>query len=327
MTKKKPLTLICVQPAMLYYAWQIEILLTNFVELGLDKKYEIRCLFAYNKKEKNWQQNLEWVQKVERKFFGNAKFYYYQDTRVYPIAYISSIRPNILKQHFLEHEYLKDHAIFYHDSDIIFSKNPDFLDNLLENDMNWYVSDTIGYIAHHYIVSKGEDILESMCKIVGINPDLVEQKFHESGGAQYLMKGVDWQFFDKMEKDSEKMYRDISKMNFEKIKELGDQYHPIQIWCADMWCLIWQAWMRGYTTNIIDELKFTWATDSIDKFYENYVYHNAGITATLRDKYFYKADYREQHPYLAEHDLYEKDKACWKYVELIKSIAPNSCLL
>jgi len=59
---RKPITLMCVQPCILYYAWQIEVMLTNFKELRLEKEFDIHCLFAYNKNESDWQDIVQTIQ-------------------------------------------------------------------------------------------------------------------------------------------------------------------------------------------------------------------------------------------------------------------------
>jgi hypothetical protein len=94
---RKPVTLMCVQPSILYYAWQIEVMLTNFQNVQIDTEFDIECLFAFNKNEEDWQEKVALIKKVEDKFQGFAKFFFYEDTREYPISYISSIRLNILK--------------------------------------------------------------------------------------------------------------------------------------------------------------------------------------------------------------------------------------
>ena len=63
---KEKLTLICVQPCIPYYAWQIEVMLKNFQELEINKNYSVQLLFAYNKNENGWEENVEWIKKVER---------------------------------------------------------------------------------------------------------------------------------------------------------------------------------------------------------------------------------------------------------------------
>lgn len=325
MNTKKPLTLLCVQPCIPYYAWQIEVMLTNFEQLKLHEEFNIVCLFAYNKNEHNWKDNVSIIKKVEFRFSDVANFYYYQDTREYPVSYISSIRPNLLKQYFREYPEVAKKPVFYHDCDIIFTKFPFFLYNLLEDDMNWYVSDTKSYIGYEYIVSKGNDVLDKMCQIVGTHPLFIKERQDQSGGAQYLMKGVDWQFFHKMEKDCERLFKEITQLNKKK-KELDPSHHELQIWCADMWAILWGAWVRGYNTHIIEELDFCWATERIDSFNKKYIYHNAGVTDSNAKTHFYKADFRGKLPYEDFEEKYDKDAASYKYFELIKSIGKNSCL-
>ncbi len=321
---KKQLSFICVQPCIPYYAWQIEVMLHNFQRLNLHI-YDIRCLFAFNKNESDWEEKVAIIKKVEKKYRLTAKFYFYEDTRTYPLTYISSIRPNILKQHFKEFPELNQRAIFYHDCDIVFTKFPDFLKEYTEDDNNWYVSDTISYIGHNYIISKGEEVLDKMCDIVGINKKLVKNKEAESGGAQYILKGVDWQFFEKMEADCENLFREITFYNrFRKQKE--PDYHELQIWCADMWAMLWGGWMRGYNTLIIPEMDFCWATDDVSKWDERYIFHNAGVVEGQKDALFYKGEFTNKLPYGADLDKYSDKKASWKYVQIIKETKENTCL-
>jgi len=321
------LTFICVQPCTQYYAWQIEVMLTNFRDCGIAKDFSVNCLFAYNKNESDWKEKVATIKKVEQKMNGVAEFFYYEDTRNYPISYISSIRPNILKQHFKIFPKLSERAIFYHDCDIVFTKYPDFLnEELLQNDMTWYVSDTKSYISYSYIISKGEDVLNKMCDIVGINPSLVKYKEEESGGAQYLLKGVDWRFFEKMESDCEVLFKDINILNAEK-KKADPNHHELQIWCADMWAILWSGWMRGYTTEIIPELNFCWATDKAERWHEVYIFHNAGVTSDSAEKLFYKGSFITNLPFLERGESYDKNTASYKYFSIIKSIGKDSCLL
>jgi hypothetical protein len=325
MSKKEPsMVLICAQPCLPYYAWQVEVMLTNFEEKGLDK-YDIRCLFAYNKYEEDWENNIIEMKKIEKRFKKVAKFYFYQDTRVFPLHYVSSIRPHLLKKHFLEYPELSSRRVFYHDCDIVFTKTPTFFD-LIPNELNnWYVSNTIDYIGADYIIKcGGDDIFHKMCEIVGIHPSLVYSMQEHSGGAQYIMTGVDYWFWDKVEKDCENMFREITEVNALKLKD--NPNHDFQIWCSDMWAVLWNGWMRGFNTYVVKELDFTWAVETIDRWDENYIFHNAGVEDADRDKFFLKADYMNEYPYLSNKE-YSKEYASYKYHEIIKSIGNKSCLL
>jgi hypothetical protein len=321
---QRKLTLICVQPCIPYYAWQIEVMLKNLQELEIHKNYSVQLLFAYNKNENGWEENVEWIKKVERAYSDVAEFFYYEDTRIYPITYISGIRPNLLKQHLKLHPEVGESPIFYHDCDIVFTKYPDFLQNLLA-DNNWYVSDTISYIGYDYILSKGQDVLNKMCEIVGVQPEFIKERQLQSGGAQYLMKGVDWMFFEKMEKDCERMFKEITQLNNIK-KQENPSYHELQIWTSDMWCILWNAWLRGYDTKVIPEMDFCWATDTIEKWNEKYIFHNAGVTHEIRETVFYKADFRSKLPYLENGIKYNQEKASINYFRKIRDIGADSCL-
>jgi hypothetical protein len=209
----------------------------------------------------------------------------------------------------------------------LFTKEPDFFDKYLDDDDNWYLSDTISYIGYEYIKSKGEDVLDKMCQIIGIDKSLVKEKQNESGGAQYILKNVDWLFFHKMEKDCEKLFRQITELNHHKKRE-DPKYHELQIWCADMWCLLWNGWLRGFNTKIVPEMAFCWATDDLSKWDEKYIYHNAGVTQSTSKDLFYKADYRnEKYPYLIDTENFKKDRCSYNYLMEIKSIGNKSCLL
>jgi hypothetical protein len=325
MNKKNPLTFICVQPSIPYYAWQVEVMLTNFRDLLIHDEFNIHCLFAFNKNEFDWQEKVNNIKLVESKFEGIADFFYYEDTRQYPISYISSIRPNVLKQHYKVNPLLTYETQFYHDCDIIFSKFPDFLHGLTENDNNWYVSDTISYISHRYIKEKGDDVLDLMCSIVGIDKELVKQNQDNSGGCHYVLKGVDYDFFDKMEKDCEIMFKEVTALNVQK-KLADPSHHELQIWCTDMWCILWGAWLKGYKTNIIEKMDFCWSTDSIEKFNDKYIFHNAGCTHEMKDKTFYKGEFMTKYPYDIDFEKYDKTKASYKYVSLIKEVSNKTCL-
>ena len=325
MSKKKPsMTLMCVQPCLPYYAWQIEVMLTNFQDKGLGR-YDIQCLFGYNTSDEDWKEKYDKIKKVEDKFKGIATFYYYEDTRVFPLHYVSTIRPHILKKHFKEYPDLSKSRIFYHDCDIVFTKTPNFLDNIPQNDNHWYLSNTVDYIGADYIInSGGEDIFHKMCEIVGIHPNLVYSKQDQSGGAQYIMTGVDYWFWDKVERDSENMFREITEIN--ALKKKDNPNHDFQIWCSDMWAVLWNGWMRGFETFLVKEMDFTWAVEKVERWDDNYIFHNAGVEDKQRDFLFLKADFMNEYPYL-ETKEYSKDYASYKYHEIIKSIGDKSCLL
>ena len=153
----KNLRYICVQPRLLYYAWQVEVMINNFIKYGINPN-NIDILVAWNPIDAtSYPENVDAWSKLAS-HYNTVRFFFYQDTRIQPIRYISSVRPNILKQHFQRFPELKDEAIFYHDCDIVFTKTPDF-SKFLSDDI-WYLSNTNSYINSDYILSKGQDVYD-----------------------------------------------------------------------------------------------------------------------------------------------------------------------
>lgn len=326
MEKKRPV-FICAQPCIIYYAWQVEVMLDNFTELGIHEKFDIHILIAYDDYVIELSKNANLFHKLAWKFRGVAQFFFYCDSRPQPIHYISSIRPNVLYQHFYANPELSQRVFFYHDCDIVFTKYPDFLESYCSNDdNNWYASDTISYIGHNYIKSKGQVVLDAMLSKFGISESFIQERESQSGGAQYVMKGVDWRFFQKVQVDCEVLFKDITMLNNELKKE-NPEYHELQIWCSDMWALLWNAWMRGYKTNVVPELDFAWATDNIRAWDEKYIFHNAGVTEETKNEMFFKSDFRSSLPYDIIEENYDNQRASFKYVEQIKKTASKTCLI
>lgn len=320
----KNLRYICVQPRLIYYAWQVEVMINNFIKQGINPNY-IDILVAYNPNDATTTpENKESWDKLAS-HYNSVRFFFYQDTRQQPIHYISSVRPNILKQHWEKYPELANDIIFYHDCDIVFSKPPtSWITNKMLTDDNWYGSDTRFYISHDYILSKGVDVLDKMCEIIGISKELVKENEMNAIGAQYLIKNIDYNFWDKVEKDCEILFKDITALNIIK-KQQNPTYHELQIWCSDMWSVLWNGWLRGNKTICHDNFKFTWATEDENTWKKNNIYHNAGVTSPSQGL-FYKGEYMTLLPYNVELDVKE-NTASWYYWNEIKETAKKSCLI
>jgi len=309
----KNLRFICAQPTSLFYAWQVEVLINNFMDMGVNPN---------NIDIVSWKMNnvipTEWV-KLTQKY--PARFFFYDDTRSTK-HYISSIRPNILKQHFILHPELENEAIFYHDCDIVFTKPIDWKQFL--DDDKWYGSDTRWYIAHSYILSKGQDIIDKMCEIIGIEESIIKDNELNSIGAQYLMKGINAEFWANVERDCEILYKDISALNNTK-KAKDNQYHELQIWCADMWAVLWNAWKLGKETICHPDLEFAWGTSSESDYNRLNILHNAGVVSST-DGLFYKAEFMNRLPYNLNLNIKE-GTASKKYYEIIQQVEKKSVLI
>jgi hypothetical protein len=306
---------VCAQPATRYYAWQVEVMLNSFIEQGINLNYvDIVCsVNTFMEIPEDWSRLSEGYP---------ARFFFYPDTRV-SRDYISSIRPNILKQHFKEHPYLQDETLFYHDCDIALTRKLDF--SQFEMDDVWYGSDCRWYVGHDYLLSKGKDVLDLMCKTCFIDEELVRKNDLNSIGAQYIMKDVDWTFWEAVEVNCERMFVDVTYLNSLKMEE-NPEYHEVQIWCADMWALLWEAWKRGKETVCHDDLNFSWATSSFLDWDKYAIFHNAGVVEEKKEEFFYKSDYENSFPYFTQQKL-NNAFASAKYWELIERTSARSVLV
>jgi len=310
------LRFICAQPAIRYYAWQVEVMLNNFRDMGINlNNIDIVC------KIDNGQIPEEW-QKLANGYA--ARFFFYNDTRQ-TRNYISSVRPNVLKQHFAARSELVEEAIFYHDCDIMFTKPirnwllPEFIDN-----DTWYGSDTRWYIAHSYIKSKGQDVIDEMCRIMGMPETVIEANELNCIGAQYLMKNVNSEYWARVEQDCEQLFKEVTELNNRK-KAADPTHHELQIWCADMWAVLWGAWRLGYPTRCHDNFNFSWATSHMEEYSRCNIFHNAGITNS-QNKQFYKAEYMNNLPYNLNLDI-APGTATRMYYDYVQDVGRVSVLL
>jgi hypothetical protein len=300
---------ICVQPAINYYTWQVEVMINNFIRNGVSPE-DIHIVCAHKGSVPNIWKTLE-------EHYSQVKFFFYADKRIKP-AYISSIRPDILHQHWLHNPELEKETVFYHDCDIVFTKHIDFQD-LIDNP-TCYVSDTISYIGANYVRSKGEHYLDLMTSIVGVNKDLVISQERNSGGAQYILKDIPAEFWRKVYYDSESLWRMV---NIQITKD--KPAHALQIWCADMWAVLWNLWFFGKQVEVTNKMSFAWATSGVKDWERHPIFHNAGVTIDRKDLFF-KGEYQTKTPYDIKQEDFSNLYCSSKYVEEILKTKEVSCL-
>jgi len=300
------------QPDSIYYAWQVEVMLENFIEKGIDQD-KIHIVVGYKNKISN---NFK---KLQTKY-NKVNFGFIIDNR--PLTkYVSSIRPFILMKYFRKNWQLEYKTIFYHDCDILFTKIPAF--NKFKIDEIWYQSDTNNYLNHKYVLSKGQDVMDEMMRIGQIDEALFRKNMQNSGGAQTIMKNVTADFWKKVYVKSEQLFQGLTKLNKEKMIK-DPNHHPLQIWCADMWALLFVAWKEGHQTKVDKYLEFTWGTDNITKWDKNLIYHNAGVTVHNKNL-FLKSKFTKQLPYFVNIDI-DHTKANSKYYDIVRKMRIKTCL-
>jgi hypothetical protein len=304
---------ICCQPAIKYYTWQIEVVINNFKKHGINpNKIDIVCAIE------NGFIPEEWIKLANH--YNTVRFFFYEDTRDNK-DYAPSIYFNLMKQHIAAREEVKYDVLYLHDSDIIFTKEPNFEEMARGN--QWYLSDTNSYINYDYIKSKGNNIYDIMCGIVGIDKVIPKLMNSNSGGAQYIVKNTTYEFWDKVEKDSISLYKTFCKLEplFEPLSP-GD--YPIQKWTSGMWSFLWNAWLFGHETIVDPRMDFAWSTSPIEHSYKYTVLHNSGATQSDVGVFF-KGNYTEKLPYNENLDL-DVSKGSYFYWCEVKETAKVSIL-
>jgi hypothetical protein len=305
---------ICAQPAIDYYSWQVEVMLNNFISNNVNPDdIHIVCAHYGNISDK-------WKKLTEK--FDQVNFFFYPDDRM-KAGYISSIRPHLLYKHWLATPSLQSEVVFYHDCDIALSKPLDVEDILKDNIS--YVSDTVSYIGANYIRSKGEHYLDLMSRIVNVDKNVIISQEANSGGAQYLFKNIPTEFWKKVYYDAENLYRLVNDQ-IAKDKAVDPKIHEIQIWCADMWAVLWNLWFFNKQVKVTEKLSFSWATSHIGEWDKNPIYHNAGVTAN-RKELFYKGQYINKLPYDEIKQENIDDRFCsYNYVKELLKTKEVTCL-
>jgi hypothetical protein len=313
---------VSAHPDIPYFHWQTKLYVHNFIEKGI-KPNNIHVLFVMvNGNTEPTKESLEL-----KKY--NINVHHFLDDRKNK-KYIPSLRPLALSRWLKENPELSK-LYFYHDSDIIFRELPNF--EKLTNDEFCYLSDTIGYIGYDYIIGccdryekhhknlTKKELLNKMLDVIGVDEETVKINQTNSGGAQYLLKNVDYKIWEKIYDDCPKLYETM--VNFDRQNRIPSG--GVQMWTSDMWSLLWNLWLSGYKTKITKELDFSWATDSISKYEKHPILHMAGVTDNLKSTKFYKGEYINVDPIqkLKENQNHfnyiDNDSATIKYIEVMKS--------
>lgn len=290
---------VSAQPATEYYTWQVETYINNFIKHGIRAEdIVVLCSVEYNIIPESWR--------ALSTHYKDVKFHFYRDTRTSK-DYVPSIYFNLVKQWVKDNPEYRTERVFYHDSDIVFTRPPKL--NWMGDDC-WYLSDTNSYINYDYVLSKGVQQYHKMCELVNIDP-LIPKLFNKhSGGAQYVGYGMTYSFWDKVERDSITLYDYLTRNESNYSKKYEGDY-PIQKWTSGMWGLLWNIWTSGYATEVRKELDFTWSTNPMIDIDSNWILHNAGVVGEGHGLFF-KGSWINTLPYGVAVEP-DKDRASWYY--------------
>ena len=330
----KDLKFICAQPDDTYYTWQVHLWLESLKEIGQIEN-AIVLIFTPSSRPFNdkWQKIVDLYPEAEFNFYKDEE----NDVSRLLAIYIPVLRPWLLWKYFKDNPEMSNKAVFYCDSDILFTDKFD-VTKFLEDDVN-YLSDTNSYINAKYFDSKmnqvlpekleeykNRDVLSEIASVVGISREIAEANNEHSGGAQYLLKNIDYNFWSKVMNDCILIRTYLQKINREFFKSENEGY---QSWCADMWAVLWNLWLRGQETKVVPELEFAWGPDPISKLDRCSIYHNAGIVATEQGGYpcFYKGKYhsgadpmKDPHLDVVLNNEQSKKHCTWYYANALNKI-------
>jgi len=290
----KDLKFICAQPDDVYYTWQVHAWLESLKAIGhSDKAIVLVYTPSFREKSDKWQKIVDLYPEAEFAFYKDSG-----DVSKYLGVYIPVLRPYVLMRYFQEHPEMTAKAVFYCDCDILFTDKFDV--EKYKDDEVCYLSDTNSYINASYFDSKihqvkpdkleeykTRDILGELTSVIGISREIAEANNDHSGGAQYFLKNVDSYFWKKVMNDCIVIRSYLQHINQEFFP---NEDAGFQSWCADMWAVLWNLWLRDQETKNIPEMDFSWATDPIEKVERLGLFHNAGVTA--RNMYGYPAFYK-----------------------------------
>ena len=330
----KDLKFICAQPDDTYYTWQVHLWLESLKNIGHTDK-AIVLIFTPKGRERNdkWKQVIDLYPEVEFNFFDD------EDGDLNPMlkVYIPVLRPYILWKYFKDNPDMRNKALFYCDSDILFTESFN-IDKFLNDDI-CYLSDTNSYINSKYFDSKikdvlpekleeykHRDILAEIASVIGISREIAEANIDNSGGAQYLLKNIDSSFWSKVMNDCILIRTYLQKVNREFFE---NENKGFQSWCADMWAVLWNLWLRDQETKVVPELTFAWASDPISKLKTTTILHNAGIVSNnMGHPCFYKGGYhsggdptRDKHLDIVINNENSKKFCTWHYANELKKLS------
>jgi hypothetical protein len=295
----KELNFIQVCPDDDYYIWQVHLWLESLKERGLSDR-AISLIFTPNYRERS----TKW--EYLKDLYPEAQFHFYKDEHKMSKllgVYIPILRPYTLMRFFKDYPEMENKAIFYCDCDILFTEKFD-LTPFIEDEV-CYISDTKSYISASYFDSKlkdvhpdrleeykKRDILNETCELVGISREIAEKWNEHSGGAQYLLKNINWEFWDKVITDCIKIRIHLQNVNKEFFESENKGF---QSWCADMWAVLWNLWLQNKETKVVKELDFAWSSDGIKRLDSVGILHNAGIVSSTQGDIpvFYKGTYHQ----------------------------------
>ena len=213
---------ICAQPEIMYYQWQVDTMINSFLQNGVSQS-DIIILST--------DQTNEFY--ILREKYPDVNFVRYAAPTE---RYQPAIKPYLMHKYFEEHQ--EKEQYFYSDCDIVLTKPlPEFEEGI-------FMSNTVSYIGHKYIKSKGQEVVDIVCKTVGIDEQILIDQQENSGGCQFVFTTLPARVWKKAYADSNKLWENINVYNAANADKYEGTY-PLQVWTAEMWATLYAMWYYG----------------------------------------------------------------------------------
>lgn len=277
------------------FRWESIVQLTNFRKYNLSDKARVIVFLPSYKEIEGFSREWDGIIKL----FPEVKFFFYRDEKnkitdlMINYNYIPIHRLCSLERHFLKYPELEQDAILYIDSDVIFTKQPNFND-YQEDNIN-YLSDTASYLNYTYLQGKENDVIPEkleayktinpiakLAKMCDVHIDSIKDNNNNTGGAQYLLKNVNAKFFSRC--------IDTCLLIRIYLQQINQEFFPgktrqekedkgFQSFCADMWAIQWELWRQNMPSKTPKWMDFAWSTDEVKRLEDVCMLHNAGIVS------------------------------------------------
>lgn len=337
----QPKFIVCT-PDDLYFCSEVEIQLNNFRQF--EYTHDMFVLVFQDGKEQQeiyksyWDKLQQLYSEVTFLFYSNPNLKQLQ--KVYP----QICRIWMLSELYTQFPELSNEYIFYLDSDVLITKHINWSEFI--SDGTCYMSRT-NYIGAQYFDNKKSDvmfhkreeynkrdILQSLCNIVGIDKQTVIDNELNTGGCQYLLTGIDANFWKKVINDCIQIR--LQALNINQQYFVSEE-KGLQSWCADMWAVLWNLWKLGIKTSCPELLNFSWASSPIEEYNKNAIFHNAGVNSKFievdnrKHRMYYKGDIRFRTSSITPFDIDDfgeisREFCGYHYINAIKSVDNPICI-
>lgn len=286
---------IMCQPSNNRFKWEVEVAVSDLINHGIT---DIVLLF------------LKEDDSVARYFEGNydVAVHVYDDKRD-DKAYIPSIKPYLMYRYLSEDPARGSFNYFFMDSDMVFRQLPDY-SKMPVDESNWYGSNCNDYMNYDYLSNRtnSEALIKGMTDIVGVDRQSIEGINNDAIGAQYVISRPTADYFEKVYKDSIKLWQFV--------KHLDTSF---QKWTVEMYATLWNMLYFNITPHAHEEMDFVFPTDDIDIYESVNILHNAGVMPQHTDL-FRKSDYIYSDPLQVNHDYVNRNKASYAYVQKLNTL-------